>query len=192
MFIAFVSSFLFFFFVCLLINSRLSSFPRNKMFYWGSDARRCEQHRWREWDEIINDSRSLIAYRKESCCHKNTSRINERRRFVNTQELSFSSAEIKTGRKGKDALLKFKTIEQRRKKFFFIKTIIWCLLFQVVKQRWMFSINKRKRTELESERWIEIKSRFPIETRKANARKKGRWDEETIFGNLFNTKNINN
>lgn len=75
------------------------------------------------------------------------------------------------------------------KKSFFIKTIIWCLLFQVVKQRWMFSINKRNIPKKKS---ISYRKRDEKKVSKKTRRRGKTRDEETIFGNLFNTTNINN
>lgn len=107
---------------CSLINRRLSFFPRNEEVLL----------RAKHGIKIINDSTTLIANRRSLCCHKNT--LNNRRResisggVLSIQTILPPSQELNR----KEAL---SSPRQLKKDFFFIKTMIWCLLFQSCKTK---------------------------------------------------------
>lgn len=130
---------------------------------------------------------------------------------------------IKFVEESEKRIVKFKTIEQFLSLslsppsriiivafFYFIRTIIWCLVFRVVKQRWMFSINKAKERSEERERKEKKKKlKFELDSisfssiREQHHCGRGREDEELgneeiernniwIYLGIFNWENINN
>lgn len=129
--------------------------------------------------KIVNDSTTLIANRRSFCCQKNT--LNNQRWnqyagvFCQYRQFPF----LRRNQVGK----KHCQVQDNWKKIFFIRTMIWCLLFQSCKTKMNVFDKQKKNTK--SER-IEIKVNFLWQ--KTNTSGEGRTKMKKQYLEIFLTQ----